>query len=333
MFKEARIKLTIWYVVVTMAISLFFSVSIYSRVSNDLLRGYRRLSSAYRERVGPFGFTDEAFALEQLEHAHRNILLTLALINSGILVLTGTAGYFLAGRALKPIQKMLEEQKRFISDASHELRTPLTSLKTSIEVALRIKHLTETQSRELLGDNLEEVNSMQILTDDLLILSRPRATNENLGRENLPIDRAIYDAIKRVAALSQSKKINVEYAPTGISLFAVEKSINQLFVILLDNAIKYSGTDSQVRISAQKLDGAVSVKFIDHGIGIKMGELPHIFDRFYRADQSRSTMKVEGIGLGLSIAKKIVEEQGGRITAESSPQTGTIFTVTLPVKN
>lgn len=337
MFKEARIKLTIWYVVVTMLISVFFSFSIYVRVINDLDRGYRRLSVVYHERGGPFGFFDEAVASEQFEHSRRNILITLLLINSGILVLTGTAGYFLAGRALKPIQNMLEEQKRFISDASHELRTPLTSLKTSIEVGLRNKHLDVPQSRELLRDNLEEVNSMQVLTDDLLVLSRPSATNGKISRENMSLDLAVEESIKKVAALAQKKDIKILYAPTdisaGISIPADEKSITQVFVILLDNAIKYSKMGTQVQVIAAQLPGSVSVKFKDHGIGINPEELLHIFDRFYRVDQSRSAEVVDGFGLGLPIAKKIIEEHGGKIVAESSPQSGTVFTVTLPLNS
>ena len=330
MFKEARIKLTIWYVVVTMAISLFFSVSIYSRISNELDRGYRRLGVIYRDRGGPFGLFFDSAALEQLSFAKRNLLLTLLVINAGILGLTGTAGYFLAGRTLKPIQNILEDQKRFISDASHELRTPLTALKTSIEVALRNKNFDVTQATGVLTENLEEVNNMQTLTDELLILSRPVLSNGRANSETVYLDQLVEESIKKIEVLAQMKEIKIEYSPAKINVNGDAKSLIQVFVILLDNAIKYSSNGSKVSVASSKTDGHVLVKVKDNGIGIEADDLPHIFDRFYRADQSRSKEKVEGFGLGLSIAKKIIEEQGGTISVESQTKPGSVFTISLP---
>jgi len=313
MFKEARIKLTIWYVVVTMAISLFFSVSIYSRISNELDRGYRRLGVIYRDRGGPFGLFFDSAALEQLSFAKRNLLLTLLVIN-----------------ALKPIQNILEDQKRFISDASHELRTPLTALKTSIEVALRNKNFDVTQATGVLTENLEEVNNMQTLTDELLILSRPVLSNGRANSETVYLDQLVEESIKKIEVLAQMKEIKIEYSPAKINVNGDAKSLIQVFVILLDNAIKYSSNGSKVSVASSKTDGHVLVKVKDNGIGIEADDLPHIFDRFYRADQSRSKEKVEGFGLGLSIAKKIIEEQGGTISVESQTKPGSVFTISLP---
>src|SRR3989344_8984947 len=156
MFHHARIKLTLWYLLIIMLVSGFFSVIVYRGFTKELGRGFRMQSMhssgpiVYRDRFGyqrilPFVIYQEDLPPEEYSEivafAKHRFALQLLIINGGILILAGTAGYFLAGKTLAPIEVMVEEQKRFVADASHELRTPLTSMKTETEVALRDKKL------------------------------------------------------------------------------------------------------------------------------------------------------------------------------------------------
>ena len=151
MFKEARVKLTAWYLVIVMAISLGFSVAIYTGVNRELIRVYNMQWSRQQRMdtisiflvaqglpIPPENQTSES---ETVEQARLRIIWALGFINLSILIISGAGGYLLAGRTLDPISKMVKEQKNFIGNASHELRTPLTSLKTEIDVGLRNNEL------------------------------------------------------------------------------------------------------------------------------------------------------------------------------------------------
>lgn len=184
MFRSARVKLTAWYLLIIMSISLSFSGVIYLRISRELERGFRRVDLRHRaEEMGiplprffprqedlPWrlrGTQPRYFFMEDLEEAKRGLVLNLLAINVAIFGFFFLAGYFLAGKTLKPIENALEEQKRFVADASHELRTPLTALKTSMEVALRDKKMNLVTAKKVFGDNLAEVESLKLLSDKL----------------------------------------------------------------------------------------------------------------------------------------------------------------------
>src|SRR4030042_6455251 len=171
MFHSARIKLTLWYLLIIMAISVLFSLIIYRVQSNEPERVLLRQRTLI-ERGGFLrpGFGPPELEPEILEEARRRLMLNLILINLGVLIISGGAAYFLAGRTLEPIEKALENQKRFVADASHELRTPLTTMKTELEVNLRSKGLVE-EAKKILESNLEEVDKLGYLSDKLLRLS------------------------------------------------------------------------------------------------------------------------------------------------------------------
>src|SRR3989344_858512 len=176
MFQSARIKLTIWYTLIIMLISLSFSLAIYKVLGSELDRLDRtqrlRIERGLPERPFLTPSTDldqripRRFFLdpELLKETRERLGLILALINLVILAISAASGYFLSGRTLKPIKEMVEEQNRFITDASHELRTPLTTLKTEIEVNLRNKKLSVEEAKAILKSNLEEVNNLQVLS-------------------------------------------------------------------------------------------------------------------------------------------------------------------------
>jgi signal transduction histidine kinase len=256
----------------------------------------------------------------------------MILIDLLIIAISAITGYFFAGRTLLPLKKMVDEQNRFITDASHELRTPLTAAKTSVEVGLRDKKLTLHQARDLLTSNLEEINIMQKLADKLLLLAQVENGNTKKGYAPIALKTCILTAREKVASLAKEKHITISVLGEDVEIAADKESIVELFVILFDNAIKYSEKEMNITVSAEKSDGMGIIKVQDHGVGIDEKDLPHIFDRFYRAEKSRTKTKASGYGLGLSIAKKIVDEHHGTISVESTFGQGTTFTIKLPKK-
>src|SRR3989344_434534 len=194
MFHSARIKLTLWYLIIIMSVSGFFSVIVYRGFTKELGRGFRfQASRAIPERkmivqnqngftrILPFLIYPDEVAPDEFSEiiaiAKHRFALQLFIINGGILFLAGTAGYFLAGKTLRPIELALEEQKRFVADASHELKTPLTALQTSIEVALRDKNLNLIEAKQVLKDSLSDIQNLGNLSNYLLGLARFQQNN------------------------------------------------------------------------------------------------------------------------------------------------------------
>ncbi len=330
MFHDARIKLTVWYLLIIMTISLAFSVIIYRNTVTEVIRGIR-IQQARVERVIGYGPThppeiDPAL----LDEVRDRVRLNLFLINLAILGISGTAGYFLAGRTLKPIRKMVEEQNRFITDASHELRTPLTAIRTEIEVNLRNKNLSLPEARGLLMSNLEEVNNLQALSDGLIKMTAYQKGQNKMLFTTVSLAKITKEAIRRVNGMAREKQISLLNQVKEIALTGDEAMLTELLVIFLDNAIKYSPKNSRVKIGAKQNDGSVLITISDQGMGISEEEIPHLFDRFYRSDKSRTKTDVAGYGLGLAIAKQIVERHRGLIKVESVVGKGTKFTIKLP---
>jgi len=339
-FHSARIKLTLWYLLMIMFVSAFFSILIYQGFTTELERELRSQTYEiqYQNSRGNVIKSAPIFDKEMigaisntiLDKVRKQFMIQLFIINSGIIFFAGVAGYFLAGKTLQPIESMVEDQKRFVSDASHELRTPLTALKTEIEVALRDNKLTHNEASALLQSNLEEVNKMQQLTGYLLSMGRYENNTQKLPKELVSLQEAANQALERVQALANTKRVKLIAPKTKIEMHAHPVSIVELLSILLDNAIKYSNPGGKVTLAIQEKKKSVIIEVIDQGIGIKAGDIPYIFNRFYRADTSRSKTHTEGYGLGLSIAHSIVELHKGIITVDSTPGKGSRFVITLP---
>jgi signal transduction histidine kinase len=322
MFQTARLKLTAWYLLIIMTVSILFSLAAYNRFHREL--GRLEVVPApplFGRRV--LMMNDQLIFLE----VRQRLLRSLVMINLTILVLSGGLGYWLAGKTLKPIRKMVEEQNRFVSDASHELKTPLTSLKTAFEVYLRAKKKSAPES--LVKESLSEVNKLQKLTEGLLVLSRDQ--RPQLGPVKL--QSVINSARQRVKPLAQAKKIKINHVKTSLKVRANEDLLTDLLVILLDNGIKYSPFGSEVKIVAKRDGGQGLITVSDHGVGIAPKDLPRVFDRFYRADKSRTKNNSGGYGLGLAIAKKITEQFGGKIKVASRLNHGTSFQLSFSLVN
>lgn len=336
MFRKARITLTIWYLAIIMAISIFFSTFIYIGATGEFnrilrMQEYRREHPEVRPRlIQDIQLQYQNLPIEPdpkvIEDAEARVLESLIGINLIIFIMSAISGYFLAGRTLRPIKKMMDEQNRFVSDSSHELRTPLTSLRSEIEVALRNKSLSVVNANKILQSNLEEVINLQILSDNLLELSQNgKLVSKNL-MEDLSIAKIIDEAVRKTVSLAKIKQIKIENNVKDYKIKGVFDRLTEVFVILLDNAIKYSSKGSKVEIFSKVENNEIKISVKDYGIGIDSKDLTYIFDRFYRAEGSRTK---HGYGLGLSIAKKIIESHGGLITAESKDSKGSVFTIIL----
>lgn len=348
-FQLARIKLTIYYLLIITAVIGMFSYLAYQGLTFELHRGLKiqAFRIAPKEKCDgdcelPPDLNDEFLPLfnvrklppnpEIFKEIRQRVAIRIITLDGLVLIFSGVAGYFLAGKTLEPIEKMVEEQKQFISDASHELRTPLTAIKTEIEVALRNQKMDLKNAKKLLVSNLEEVNRMQTLSNYLLTLAKYQTNQVKLPMEKLNLAAIAQKAVKKISTLAKKKNITLKREFKKASLVGNIASLNELAIILLDNAIKYSRESGQIIIRTKILKNQAVLEVKDFGVGIKAAELPHIFGRFYRADSSRAKKGADGYGLGLAIAKSIVELHHGKIKVRSIYGKGSKFSVVLPVR-
>lgn len=335
MFQSARFKLTAWYLLLIILISTLFSIVIYFGINSELRRlerfQQRRLERDYGNSPAPLFQHRPILDHELIEETDYRLKLVLLLVNLGIFVLSGGAAYFLSGRTLKPIKNMVDEQNRFITDSSHELRTPLTSLRSELEVNLRSKNISPNETKKILRSNLEEVMNLQKLTDNLMELAQYQKRNGDLSMSEISLLDVINKVCRKFTPVAFKNKIRIINKVQDCNIVGDKPALSELFTILLDNALKYSDKNTKINLSSIKEKNVVSISVADEGMGIEKKDLPYIFDRFYRAEKSRSKEKVTGYGLGLSIAKKIVELHKGTIKAESVPLKGSKFTVVLPL--
>jgi two-component system, OmpR family, sensor histidine kinase CiaH len=329
MFHSAAIKLTLWYLAIIMAISLIFSITLYHVSGEELGRNVNRQIGYFNNLIGP----DETINYQALRNRQLNedlghLKANLFLFNLLVLASGGAASYWLARRTLEPIEQALESQTRFASDASHELRTPLTAIQTENEVALRSKNLSKTQAVALLNSNLEEVGKLKSLAEGLLRLANGSGLLNHV--EAVPINEPAGQAVERHLKGAQAKKIRIIDQTTNLKVLGDRDSLVELISVFIDNAIKYSRPGSKVVLTTSKRNKQILLKISDNGSGINKQDLPHIFERFYRTDASRSRPDSGGYGLGLAIAKKITEAHHGYIEVNSTVGKGSAFSVYLP---
>jgi heavy metal sensor kinase len=228
---------------------------------------------------------------------------------------------------LDRLEKAFSSQQHFIQDASHELKTPLTILQGELEVTLK-RIRTAAEYEEVLKSSLEEIRRISSIVENLLLLARVEDRETGLDVREFNLQRVLQEAVAGMEILARGKSLALSLSPDGaIMLRGDEQKLKQVFLNLLDNAIKYTPPHGSVSVSASTTAESVRITVQDSGIGIPPAELPHIFDRFYRVDKARSS---SGFGLGLSIARSIVEAHRGTISAESSLNRGSTFTVFLP---
>lgn len=333
MFKSATFRLTMWYLAILMVVSLVFSLALYTTSTREFGRSLRRVPFPAYDFNQPLGtgsgFDD--YRDQRIEAAESNLIIDLIGFNLIVLLLGGAASYWLAQRTLQPIEEAMEAQGRFTADASHELRTPLTSMRTEIEVSLRAKKLSEKEARSLLSSNLEEVKNLEALSAGLLTLAR-YSEHEAQTWEEVSLKNISAEAIAKIEPLANAHSIAINQAIDDVGIEGVSSSLQELLIVLLDNAIKYGKPNTATEVAIKRQGSNAMIEVSDKGVGIKAAEIGHIFDRFYRADSSRSKQKTGGYGLGLSIAKQIVDVHHGTINVTSKEGEGTTFLVKLPKK-
>ncbi len=324
-------RLGLSYLAIIMAMSIGISIVFYNTSSHELgrqvptpsvLHGY--VTIVPNESVPDY----RGFFRQRIQEGRGDLLGKLVILN--LLTLVGGAflSYYLARRTLMPIEQAMEAQSRFASDASHELRTPLAVIQTENEVALRAPDLSLKRAKELLHSNLEEVTRLRDMSDGLLHLARG---DRSIELQPVWLDDIASEAMNRVIKTAQAKDISIEDAVPHLQVLGDGQSLTRALVVLLDNAIKYSTEKTTVTMSGSLHGQLGTVRVEDIGMGIATEQLPHIFDRFYRADQARSKRQTSGYGLGLSIARKIVEQHQGQIHVTSTLGKGSIFTIRLPL--
>lgn len=327
MFESATLKLTGWYMLILMATSLMFSVAIYqiTIIGAEIRIDHTRTFIEQDIGANTNLYIDwDHLKSGQIKEASLSLFVTLFYVNLTVLVAGGVGSLFLARRTLRPIERAHEAQSRFSSDASHELRTPLSSMRTSIEVALRDNQSTKQSFREVLNSNLEEVEKLSHMSQMLLDLSKLQYNRLEFGPVELKA--TLNTAIKRLNI--PKKRINQDKVSNFI-IHGNQVALEELMTILLDNSVKYSPKGSLISIDSKKRTRQIIIQVSNTGQGIPADKLPHIFDRFYRADKSRTGSG--GHGLGLSLAKKIVELHHGELSVRSAPEQLTTFKILLPI--
>ena len=325
MFESATLKLTGWYLLIIMVISLLFSALVFQTATGEVRAQLEQFGQRLPQMQLDADSSIVGIRSAQADAAAYNIFIQLLYINIVVLIGGGLMSYLMAKRTLRPLEEAHDAQSQFVSDASHELRTPLAVMKTELEVALQDPRLPKKEMRELLKSNLEEVDKLTKLSHTLLALSRREYTA--LTHEEIDLVRMTktvakkYDSAGRIRVQQKNKQIYIDaHAP----------SIEELLAILIDNALKYSPARSRVTVTLARRGNKALFSIRDTGKGIAAKDLPHIFDRFYRADNARSSSQTPSFGLGLSLAHQIVELHNGELTASSRVGKGSTFTVELP---
>ncbi|MDT8902538.1 sensor histidine kinase [Anaeroselena agilis] len=302
---------------------------------------YRSLSAPYLGGGGALARPEGAFAVKDVvavaivdsETAmlRRLLIIILAATAAGMLAAV-VAGYFLAGRALVPVRSAWEKQQQFVADASHELRTPLAVVRTNAELLLRYPDRTIQEESVRITSVVRETNRMSRLVATLLTLARADTGQPELVTEEVRLCDLASAAAGQFRPLAAQKGVAIGVtAEDNVLLAADRERLQQLLVILLDNAVKYTPAGGSVSLTCRRQAGQAILTVADTGVGIPPEDVPRIFDRFFRGDRARSRGE-GGAGLGLAIARWIVESHGGKIRAESVVGAGTKIIVTLPVK-
>jgi len=312
-----------------MVLSLSFSFIIYNLSNRELSQGLRKQTVIFNQtQLDQNSDSFNQYRQQQLDSIARNLRFNLLIFNSAVFLLGGALSYVLAKRTFEPIEKSIEAQSRFTADASHELKTPLTAMKTEIEVALRDPGLSKAEAIELLESNLEEVIKLTSLSNALLRLARFDASSVELKR--CSAKKITQLTTKNIQKTVKSKKVKFKTKVQDFKLDVDSEAMVEALTILIDNAVKYGDLSKPVTLTAKLLAGKAVFEVMNYGDGISARDRPHIFDRFYRADSSRSSQNTEGYGLGLSLAKQIAILHNGQVTFSSVVAKTTTFTITLP---
>ncbi|MEG3988321.1 HAMP domain-containing sensor histidine kinase [Microcoleus sp. S28C3] len=276
----------------------------------------------------------------------RQLILDLILGASLTLICVAAIGWLLSGLAMAPIRKSYGRLKQFTADASHELRNPIATIQTNVQVALAEPDIEPQQYQQL--QVIERLTRrLGRLVDDLLFLARQDSGIVQQQWIEVPLDALLMEVIEEQQAIATTQNLSLSLeivdlpnAEDNFTLLGDWDQLARLFTNIVSNAVQYTPSGGKIQVELQlaaknkrnspMLNPALQIKVTDTGIGIAAEALPHLFDRFYRADPARTHRSAAGSGLGLAIAKAIVENHRGQIRIDSQVDRGTAVTVTLP---
>jgi heavy metal sensor kinase len=228
------------------------------------------------------------------------------------------------------LQEAVEQMRQFTASISHELRTPLTAMRGEAEVAL-LSDYSREEYRRVLASQLEEFERLNRLVNELLTLARAEAGEIHLARDPVDLAALVRSAADLLGPIATERKISMQVEAGGrVEVSGDPGWLERLVLNLLDNAIKFTDREGSVRLAVHSNGNEAVLEVRDSGSGISPEALPHIFERFYRGDTSRSR-QVEGVGLGLALVRWIVDAHNGRIDVWSQPGVGSRFAVVLPL--
>lgn len=250
----------------------------------------------------------------------------LFILGSIASLLLALASWILAGRSIKPAQRAWDQQSQFIANASHELRAPLTLLRASADYALHNPSVIERENS--LRDIVDECDYMNRLVEDLLLLSRLDAGRLGLVTELVQVPNLLEQVIRQVKILAADRGVAVELLPSAGQVRADPDRLRQVLLILLDNALRFTPSGGNIRLESRRRGREVEILVSDSGTGIPPEALPHMFERFYQVPGQ--PQEGRGNGLGLSIARSLVEAHHGHIHISSQPGQGTTVQILLP---
>lgn len=273
------------------------------------------------------GIIQVARSLKSQQNMLDQLIRGILIVAGAFLVFLGIMSWWIAGRAIKPTQLAWEKQETFVANASHELRTPLTLIHAGVEIAQRQSQ--SPQQKQLLGDVLSDADYMTKLIENLLLLSRIDSHKLPLEPQDILLSEFFEEIVRQTENIAREKEITLAYTASEQYVFADPVHLKQIVLIFLDNAIRNTPPQGEVKLTSGFEHNKAWIEVSDTGIGIPADQLQKIFDRFYKVND-RSTQDYRGSGLGLSIAKGLIEAQGGEIHISSELNKGTKIRFTLP---
>jgi two-component system sensor histidine kinase CiaH len=291
----------------------------------------RVVSMPMREESGEaVGVIQYARSLKGVQQTIGRLVLLLLPLGLGGLGAALFGGLYMAGRAMRPARESLEKQRAFVADASHELKTPLTLIRADAEMVLYRGHLNE-EDRKLVDHALAETERMSAILSDLLLVARLDAGKADLATKPFDLVSVFSEEAERFGVRAAAKEIRLEVqVPGELPARGDPKRTGQILAVLLENAVRFTPPGGSIALSGRLQDRWVEASVRDTGHGISPDHLPRVFDRFYRAETSRTRGKSGGTGLGLAIARDLARAQGGDLVAESAKDGGATFRLRLP---
>lgn len=322
-FKKAVILLTTYYTVGVFIVLAIFNIMVYGLFVNSLQ--IKDSESGEKSLLQNYPNGSEEGRIKEMQDNLANILLISDAI---ILILTLIVAYISSKRTLAPLEESYKRQTRFVADAAHELRTPLAVIKAGSEVILRNSRTTD-EYEKFIKESLEEVERLTKLSNDLLFLAHNNNKKVNLTSK-VSLSLICKKQIETMRVYASTKNITIkDFVEDDLVILGNREDLVRLVINLLKNAIDYNKKEGEVKVTLRKRNDKIALSIEDNGIGIKKEDLAQIFERFYKADNSR-TQNSSSTGLGLSIVKEISDEHKGIIEVYSNIDKGTTFIVIFP---